>query len=117
MKPFDPATYRECNQPKSPAQAEQDWEAFTKELYDLRLKHQIPELYLVATHRLVYDDGEEGIVNGVAHFGDQTNRERTAAWAFGFESANRQRMIAQMVNEGNKQAGDSIRAERQPKLF
>lgn len=98
MELFDQAAYRECSEPKSPEQAAQDWEAFCEECYELRRKYRIADLYFVGQHAIMYPDGE-GLVNGAAHFGDQTKREAIAAWALGFESAQRQATIAQIINE------------------
>lgn len=96
MNPSDAAVSRECSQPKSQQQAAQDWDAFCEELYELRRKHRIAELYTVGQQPIV-DQENEGVVHGAAHFGDQTKREAIAAWAFGFESAQRQAAIAKIV--------------------
>jgi hypothetical protein len=105
----DQAAYRECSEPKTPEQATQDWEAFCEECYELRRKYRIADLYLVGQHAIVYPDGK-GLVNGAAHFGDQTKREAIAAWALGFESAQRQARIAQIISD----AATGIKNKRRP---
>jgi len=109
MKSSDAANYRECSAPKTPEQATQDWEAFCDECYALRSKYKIADLYLVGQHAIEYPDGE-GLVNGAAHFGDQTKREAIAAWALGFESAQRQADIARVMAD----AAQGIKHKRKP---
>lgn len=110
MNSSDAATYRECSGPKTPEQAQQDWEAFCEECYELRRKYRIADLYLVGQHAILYEDGAEGMVNGAAHFGDQTKREAIAAWALGFESAQRQADIARVMADASK----GIKHKRKP---
>ena len=110
MEVSDQAAYRECSSPKTPEQATQDWEAFCEKCYELRRKYRIADLYLVGQHAILYQDGGEGIVNGAAHFGDQTKREAMAAWALGFESAQRQAAISQIIND----AATGIKNKKRP---
>lgn len=113
MKSSDAAAYRECSGPKTPEQAQQDWEAFCEECYELRRRYRIADLYLVGQHAILYQDGDEGLVNGAAHFGDQTKREAIAAWALGFESSQRQAAIAKTLKDAADGVG-CIRHQKHP---
>jgi len=112
MKVSEPQTYRECSQPKTPEQAQQDWEAFCEECYELRCRYRIADLYLVGQHSIQYEYGD-GVVNGTAHFGDPIKRESLAAWALGFESSQRQAAIAKTIKNAADDVG-CVRHQRHP---
>jgi hypothetical protein len=105
MEAQNPACYRECSAPKPPEQAQQDWEAFCQAVYDLRVKHRIPDLYLVARMVLQYEEGE-GQALTRAHFGDELQAEQMVAWALGYEQCQRQERIASVILD----AGKALRA-------
>ena len=104
MEAQNPANYRECSAPKPPEQAQADWEAFCQAVYDLRVKHRIPDLYLLARFVLQYQEGE-GQAMTRAHFGDELQAEPMIAWAFGYEQAQRQQRIAELA----RGSGDAMR--------
>ena len=101
MESQNPEIYRECCTPKPPEQAQADWEAFCQAVYELRVKHQIPDLCLVARMVLQYPEGE-GQAMTIAHFGDELQAEPMTAWAFGHEQAERQQRIARVVLDATK---------------
>lgn len=111
MKSINPATYRECCIPKAPEQAQADWEAFCQAVYELRVKHRIPDVYLLARVLVQYEEGGEGVAHTRAHFGDELNAEQMTAWAFGYEQAQRQERIASVAMEAAK----TLRHERNRK--
>jgi hypothetical protein len=104
MNRNDPKVYREMCLPKTVEQANADWTAFAGELYELRVKHRIADVYVIARMPIQYDDGDEAPQNVSAHFGDVLNREPMTAWAVGFESANRQAMIREVIADAAKKA-------------
>lgn len=112
MKSFDQKTYRECCAPKTVEQADQDLEAFVEAVYELRKQYRIPDVYVIA-QVAVETDGEEALVNSVAHFGDQFKREGLAAFALGYESRARQETIAKIAAT----AGRGIKQHGQKELF
>jgi len=102
METQSPTTYRECNVPKPPEQAQADWEAFCNAVYDLRVKHRIPDVYMLARMAIQYEEGGEGQAMTRAHFGDDLYAEPMTAWAFGYEQAQRQERIASLALEAAK---------------
>ena len=102
MEAIAPATYRELSVPKPPEQAQQDWEAFCNAVYELRVRHRIPDLYLVARVLVQYEEGGEGVAHTRAHFGDELQAEQMVAWAFGYEQAERQQRIASVALEASR---------------
>lgn len=101
MESHNPDIYRECCAPKPPEQAQADWEAFCQEVYGLRVKHRIPDLYLLARMVLQYEEGEGQAVTR-AHFGDELQAEQMAAWGLGYEQSQRQERIASMILDAGK---------------
>ena len=101
MESQNPEIYRKCCTTKPPEQAQTDWEAFCQEVYELRVKHQIPDLCLVARMVLQYPEGE-GQAMTIAHFGDELQAEPMTAWAFGHEQSQRQERIASLVLDASK---------------
>ena len=76
---IDPATYHRLAKPRTPEEAATALEAFDKELYDLRVKHGIPDLSYSA---VVYVDSDQHAVIVMGHFGDSRRQLPMAAEVF-----------------------------------
>lgn len=104
MKPSsaNPKLYREMSIPFLSHQAASEAvTAFHEELGELRRKHKIPDLYVVA--EVGYLDGDEEYASrGAMHYGSMEKRESMAAWAAGFEAAESRRRIEDTVVAASK---------------
>lgn len=101
-------TYRELSVPfPSVDEANENVQAFHKELYELRKKYRFRELLYVIESAVIYDSGTESDVRLLGYFGDLNQQEALAAWAFGQASAERQERIAGI-------AAEAVRAIKNP---
>jgi hypothetical protein len=97
-----PATYREMNQPfAGPEAAEAAVNGFYRELYDLRVKHRLADVYVAIRVPVDYGDSE-GVVHAGAHIGDPFLAEAMTAWAFGYEQSQRQERTAEILSDSIK---------------
>ena len=101
MESQNPEIYRECCTPKPPEQAQTDWDAFCQAVYELRVKHRIPDIDLLARMVIQYEEGE-GQAMTHAHFGDELQAEPMIAWAFGYEQSQRQERITSLLQNASK---------------
>ncbi len=80
--------------------------AFHKELAELRVKHKIPDLFVVMGISFQVEANEEGddlrSIMVPAYMGDQSHQERLAAFGFGVASAERQEETAKVVEHAKK---------------
>ena len=109
MEINNPAMYRELSRPfETIEDANEALTAFEKDLYELRVKHRIPDLLFVMRVSVLYEDGEEGAPVAVGMFGDENQMESLAGVAYGRANAERQERIAKVVKQ-------AMRAIEQPK--
>jgi hypothetical protein len=94
----DAGNYRKLMEPIPVADAEKHIENFFRELYDLRNKHGIADVYAVVKLFTANDDGAEGEVFSALHCGSELEREPMVAWALGYEQSQRQARIANMIH-------------------
>jgi hypothetical protein len=90
----DPKLYREMSVPHETMDAAMaEAAAFTEGLKELRQRHRIPDLYVVAEMNAISDDGsEKGIVFSLG-IGNSSRHEVLAARALGIAKAERSRQI------------------------
>lgn len=100
MEAIDPKTYRACQEPKSEAQCDADWAAFAEVVYAARVKFRIPNVLVIAKLNVVLDDGEEGIYHARLLCGSSLEAEALAAWGYGYEQAERQKLISKIAAQG-----------------
>lgn len=94
----DQDNYHKLSEPfESPEAAENAFAAFWDEFYELRNKHKLPDVYVIAAIAIRYPDGETGSVMASLHAGDELRREPMVAWAYGRESALRQERLAKLI--------------------
>ena len=94
-----PDNYRKLCEPFPSAEAAEDaLNAFWEELYELRNKHRIPDLTVVARANFASDDDDEASVMVDVHCGDRLQKEPMLAWAFGRAQADRQAEIGRLMN-------------------
>lgn len=98
---LDQENYYQLSKPfDSPAEAEAAVEAFWQELYALRNKHKLPDVYVILAIPIRYEDGDVGNVMARLHAGDELRAESMVAWAFGREGAMRQERTAKIEAMG-----------------
>lgn len=115
----NPALYRKLSEPyASPEEADRALSAFWDEVYALREKYKIPDLYMILMFSVKQIDnripGDLGLVNETDEAegtmmarlsaGNPMNTEAMTGWAFGQEQAGRQERISGVVNQALKQA-------------
>ncbi len=102
----NPDNYRELSKPfATEAEADAAVEGFWKELYELRNKYKIPDIYLILRMGVVGADGVEGMCHSTMQAGSPSYAESMTAWAFGCEQAKREEIIAKLVHQGVKSKG------------
>lgn len=100
---IDPARYRKLSEPYASKEAGQAAiVAFFKDLGEIRVKHKIPDLYLVIRATVLTEDQEEGTVTTSIHFGNELEAEGMLAWALGRVQSERQDRTAKMLRHGLK---------------
>lgn len=101
-----PDNYRKLCEPfPSAAAADEALDAFWLELYELRNKHKIPDLSVVAAVSATAESGEATLMVDV-HIGDQLRKESMLAWAFGQAQSERQAEIGRLVSGAVKAGRD-----------
>lgn len=101
--PANPGLFRELNVPfESTEKANEVFNAFFKDVGELREKHKLPNVYMICVVTTKNEDGEEsqGFVN--AMYGDQTLGEMMTAWALGQEQVLRQERVMSLLSKGLK---------------
>ena len=87
----DPKNYRALLEPFASAEEANDaLNGFWDELYALRNKYELPDVYVVVSAKVTNDEGAEGDTFCAMHAGSELVRESMAAWAFGYEVSQRQ---------------------------
>jgi len=109
VKANDPKTLREMSQPFTPEDANSAVGAFCEELYELRVKHKIREVYAIIVVPVVYPADEHGPesetdVFASMHCGSRLMRQPMAQWAAGFEAARANEMASKARAEGERAA-------------
>lgn len=99
----DPANYRRLCEPITQADANKRVGEFLEELYTLRNKYGIRDVFIVTELTIKNEDGQEGELMAIAHFGNHARREPMAAYAFGAEQARRELTIAAVRRGAAKQ--------------
>lgn len=92
-----PETARKMNEPVSPEEADKNLRGFFDELYALRVKYHLPDVYAVIRTTIAYPDKTEGEKIGKLHIGNEMYAEAMAAWAMGYEMAQREKKIARLL--------------------
>ncbi len=96
------ARYRRLSEPKeSPEKANDDINAFLKELSDLREKYGLPDVLCVISVNVNYEGKGEGRAMTWGNFGDSQRVEALAAYAYGQASA-QQREFMNLLLKGKK---------------
>ena len=75
---------------------------FWDEFYGLRNKYRIASVMVICKCRIRYDDKSVGDVMTSMHAGSSVEREPMAAWAYGYETCNRQETIARVIEDAGK---------------
>ena len=89
------------SEPVSIGEAETRLKLFFDELYDLRNKHKIADVYVVARLNVTSSDGE-GPITTCMHCGSDLEREGMAAFALGFERSQRADRIINIMDHAGK---------------
>lgn len=98
----DEAKYRRLSEPKeSPEKANEDINAFLKELKELREKHGLPDVLCVISVNVNYEGKGEGRAMTWANFGDSMRVEALAAYAYG-QAGEQQREFMNLLLKGKK---------------
>ena len=84
----DPCNYRNLCEPISRNDANARLQAFCEELYELRNKHKIKDVYAVLQVNVVNGE-DKGTITSCMHCGSELERENMAAFAYGFERSRR----------------------------
>lgn len=96
----NPKLYRELQQPfTSQDEAQKASSAFQDELAELRKKHRMRDLLVVAMFSYGFGDGEVGESESIicSSFGDPVQAETMAAYALGTIQSERQHRIGQLL--------------------
>jgi hypothetical protein len=89
-----PATYLDLSKGfASSEEAEAALNAFWDDLYEIRVKHRIPDVH--ATCRIVVDG--QGDLMTTMHAGSEMLAEAMTAWAFGRAQGDRQERISSLL--------------------
>ena len=86
---------------KSQEEAAKAIEGFHDEVAELRVKHKLPDVYVVAELNWE-DDGIESVSMSTFGFGEQARHEAMLAYALGTVQAERQQRIAQLIGQAIK---------------
>lgn len=98
----DPELYRRMSEPYADLDAANDaFNGFFKELYDLREKHRIADVHIVASVPIMTADGETASLVRF-HIGDSMKAESMLAYAFGSEQAQRESEVLRMLAQGKR---------------
>lgn len=98
-----PDTYRiMCEPHESMAVLEKAWESFFEETREIRAKHRIADVLIVAEMNVITESGAEGVVRAMGSMGNSDNAERLAAFALGSASAEREQKIAELSKAKRK---------------
>ena len=104
----DPANYRNLCEPMIMADADKNVAGFFREVYELRNKWKVPDLYCIV--RFVTCKGEAGSDEESAlatcHCGSALHAESMTAWAFGQEQSKRHQRNTQLLGATNKNTTD-----------
>jgi len=101
----DPENYRLLSVPMPVVTAEERCKDFCEEVYALRIKYQIPDVYAIVRLNVLYEDGQEGTVTSRMIAGDEQHAEAMTAWAMGYESSQRQERIGRILAAAMKGIG------------
>jgi hypothetical protein len=103
--PVNPKLYRELSDPfESAKEAQAAWNAFFEDLGEIRKKHGFQNIHVIALDSYI-TDGEEGAFMINAHYGDSSQAEAMAAYAFGVEKAQREEVLAKLLKRKPKTQG------------
>jgi hypothetical protein len=98
----DPANYRRMSEPfANVEEAGAAYEAFMKELVELRKRHRIKDVFVVSEIAVITADGEAAATM-VAHLGDAMHELALAAYGFGEASERQKRIIEQAQANARK---------------
>lgn len=84
-----------CKPFPSASEADSAIEAFYSDLYELRNKHRMTDV-----HVMIRLPVEGHFVQTCFHFGDELLAEPMAAWNYGYQGAQRQIRMGQIVERG-----------------
>ncbi len=102
---IDPARYRTLSEPfDSKETGQAAILAFFKDLGEIRVKHKIPDLYVVIRASVLTETKEEGIFTTSLHYGSELEAEGMLAWALGRVQCERQDRIAKQIKGAMKHA-------------
>lgn len=100
----DSANYRKLSEPFSSFdEANSALNAFFKDVRELRVKHKIPDVYIILSGSAIAEDGEEGEWIISQHHGNRLKSEPMTAFAYGHEQVLRQEAVAKALKGGIKQ--------------
>jgi hypothetical protein len=92
------AKYRELSVPKeTPEKANEDINAFFKELGELREKYALPECLCVLGVNVDYGEGKEGTAITWMSYGDNMKAEGLAAYAYGQAQAEHREIMNRLL--------------------
>ena len=103
---IDPKTYRACQEPKNESQCNADWAAFAEAVYNARVQFKIPNVLVIAKLNVLYEDGEDGTCHARLMCGSAHEAEALAAWGYGYEEAERRKLIAKLAAQGGGRSKD-----------
>lgn len=102
----DPETFLLCNKPRPLADAKASVKAFIEELRELRAKHRIGNVYVLAE---VMIDGEPPETRvAIAHIGDTSRSLDLAAYAHGYERKLHDARTRKAVQVGMAAAAETL---------
>jgi len=102
----DLKTFREMSVPyETSAAANAAWLAFWDDLCELRKKHRIKTVYVIANMPVARGD-DEVTVTPIGHLGDRTMRTSLTAFAYGYEKAGDAERLRDLVRIGEEAAED-----------
>lgn len=94
----DEAKYRELLEPfPSFSAANEAAGAFFEEVREARNRYKIPDALVILKGSALTNEGAEGVWITAQHNGSELEREQMAAWAAGYEAAERQRRIEKVT--------------------
>lgn len=101
----DPATYRRLSEPyPTVEEANTRMFEFWKELGELRKKHHVRDVLVVAMFAVMHKDGEESEHILPMHYGNSSLAEGMAAFAYGSQVEQRQKRVGRLMSNVLKRA-------------
>jgi hypothetical protein len=95
--------YRELQLPFDGVdEANKNIKEFCEELYDLRAKHRIQDLFFVIGLTVKFDDGDEGSTMVCNHYGDPLRQESLAGFGYGYSQSLRQENTLKLIERAMK---------------